>query len=110
MDVELHPGLQPSGKHQSQHAEITDERPERVAERGRLVLLQNKVSGPGKPVSNGKEQQGVPRMAQYQRTQHDGQAQRRADGMQNPVTRITVCLLYTSDAADDLTRVDLRAR
>ena len=61
-----------SGEHQAEHAEVADERPEGMAERGRLVLLQNEVAGPGEPVTDGKEQQGVPRMSENQRAQnHD---------------------------------------
>jgi hypothetical protein len=92
MDVGLHPGLQPSGKHQAEHAEVTDERPERMAERGWLVLLQNKMPSPREPVADGKEQQCVPRVPEKQRAYHDRHAQRRANGMQNAVARITMLL------------------
>src|SRR5271169_83542 len=63
-----------------------------MAECGWFVLFQQEVTGPGKPVTNRKEQQSVPRMPQNQRTQYHEHAKRRADSMQDPVTRVAMLL------------------
>src|SRR5438067_3452228 len=48
----LHVGLQAAGKELAHLSEVGAERPEGVAEGGRLVLLDEEVAGPGRPVAD----------------------------------------------------------
>ncbi len=63
-----------------------------MAECGRLVLLQAKVAGPCKTVANREEQQSVPGMAGYKCPDHDGDAKRGANRMQQTIARVAVLL------------------
>src|ERR1039457_3806838 len=81
--AELDPCRQPPGEHQTDHAEVADERPERTAERGWLVLLHQEVSGPREPISDAKEQQLIPWMPKNQRGHHDRNSERGTTGMQD---------------------------
>src|ERR1700759_1778491 len=89
----FHPRFELPCKHQSQHFEVTDKRPERMSKGSRLIALNQKVSGPGKGVRYHRPEQRVPWMPNHKRYDQSAQTEQRAYGMHRAITRIAVLML-----------------
>src|SRR6267154_2274832 len=93
----LHARLEPSGKHQPQHSEITDQRPERMSERRRLVSLDQEVPDPGKGVGHHRPQQRIPGMASCESHNQRTKPQQSANCMHRPITSVAVLMQVESE-------------
>src|SRR5271167_216218 len=91
------PCAEPSRDHQSQHAEVADERPEGMAEGGRRVFLQQEVAGPGETVTQRNPEQRIPRMMRRESHDRNNEAQRGSDGVHPAISRVTVLLQIKSE-------------
>lgn len=71
-----------SGKHQSQHPPIADERPERMRERGRTILLDEEMRGPRQRVPGHERERKQPPLSKRDQCQQQNQRGDRAHGVQ----------------------------
>src|SRR6266481_9256938 len=85
-------GVQSPGQHEGEHVEVSPERPKWVPERGRRVLFNEEVSGPGKTVGNERPEQGIPRMSHVESCDHHGYAKYGPRQMHIPVRGMAMCL------------------
>ncbi len=76
---------QPPGEPAAQHPEIAEERPERIAEGGRAVALDEGVAEPGETVARHQRRQQEPPIPGHEGRGQQPQAQRGADEMERPV-------------------------
>src|ERR1019366_762041 len=86
----LHARIQAPGHHQPQHAEVADERPERMTKGGGRVLFQQKMAGPRKAVAERNPQQGIPGMMREKGDDRDHQTQSGSDGVHPAISCLAV--------------------
>src|SRR5437016_3551552 len=71
-----------------EHAEVADQRPERVGESGRAVLLDGEVAHPGEQISRDESGEEPPVVPRKQEASYAGEGESRADVVQCPRLRL----------------------
>ena len=72
------------------HADVGDQRPQRVAESGRAILLDRKMCDPGWPITEQQRDQRQPWISERQRRGQGGEGQAGAGNVQASSARLRV--------------------
>ena len=88
----IKPRLKAAGQHESEHAEIADERPPRMGKGGRPIAFNQEMPSPGDAVAHGQPKQSKPGTPDSQHDDKDKHAQHGAAGMQDAIHPLGVLL------------------